>query len=159
VVACAGCCSLLPNGSVCRTLEGISRGMWVCFARGGCVSRAARRAVQRAYGHVREISFKPSLACRKTKRLLRPLVNCANIHDYIVVACAGCCSLLPNASECFSDVSSWYRYQWPPVGYLPLWPGRPSDPPFLTASEFSRRGSVFKTSHRPHQESPDSVCS
>ena len=26
-----------------------------------------------------------------------------NIHDYIVVACAGCCSLLTNASECISD--------------------------------------------------------
>ena len=47
-----------------------------------------------------------------------------NIHDYIVVACAGCCSLLTNASECISDVSSWYRSQWPPVGYLSLWPSQ-----------------------------------
>ena len=64
-----------------------------------------------------------------------------------------------NASGCFSDVSSWYQYQWPPVGHLPSMPGRTSDPPFRTAPEFYRRGSVFKTPHRPHPESPDSVCS
>ncbi len=143
----------------CRTSEGISKGMWVCFALCGCVSRATRRAVQRAYGYFREIAFKPFLACRKFAWLLQPLRNYANIHDYIVVACAGCCSLLTNASECISDVSSWYRYQWPPVGYLSLWPGRPSDPPFLTASEFSSRGSDFRSPRRPHQEPLDSACS
>ncbi len=42
-----------------------------------------------------------------TKRLHCGLVP--NIPEYIVVACAGCFSLLPNASECFSDVSSWYQ--------------------------------------------------
>ena len=96
--------------------------MWVCFARGGCVSRAARRAVQRAYGHVREISFKPSLACRKTKRLLkarlivRTFTTTLWSHAQVAAAFS---RMLPDAPECFP---SWYQYLWPQDGHLSFWP-------------------------------------
>ncbi len=66
------------------------------------MSRAARRAVQRAYGHVREISFKPSLACRKTKRLLkaRLIVRTftTTLWSHAQVA-AAFFRMLPNASR------------------------------------------------------------
>jgi hypothetical protein len=45
----------------CRTSEGISKGMWVCFALCGCVSRATRRAVQRAYGYSVRFHSSPPL--------------------------------------------------------------------------------------------------
>jgi hypothetical protein len=91
--------------------------------------------------------------CRTNAFLCRKLPTTWWSHAQAAAA------FFPNASGCFSDVSSWYQYQWPPVGHLPSMPGRTSDPPFRTAPEFYRRGSVFKTPHRPHPESPDSVCS
>ena len=79
-------------------------------------------ATQPVHAHVRMMRmYKAATIAQSTPHgYLSP-----NIPDYIVVACAGCCSLLTNASECISDVSSWYRYQWPPVGYLSLWPSQP----------------------------------